>query len=80
MFLKSPGMANPLKETSIVPNDFCRICRIDFKTSGRSMINVLGNNDKEFLKTLSSVLSSDVIQQNMMGVLQIICQKCQRGY
>ena len=30
------------------------------------------------MKTLSSVLWSDVIQQNMMGVSQIICQKCQR--
>ena len=38
----------------------------------------LEKNSKEFLKTLSSVLSSDVIQQNMMGVSQIICQKCQR--
>ena len=75
---KSPGIKSPLKETSIVPNDFCRICRIDFKTSGRSKINVFGKNNKEFFKTLSSVLSSDVIQQNMMGVLQIICQRCQR--
>ena len=75
---KSPGIKTPLKETSIVPNDFCRICRIDFKTSGRSKINVFGKNNKEFLKTLSSVLSSDVIQQNMMGVLQIICQRRQR--
>ena len=75
---KSPGIKTPLKETSIVPNDFCRICRIDFKTSGRSKINVFGKNNKEFLKTLSSVLSSDVIQQNRMGVLQIICQRCQR--
>ena len=74
---KSPGIKTPLKETSIVPNDFCRICRIDFKTSGRSKINVFGKNNKEFLKTLSSVLSSDVIQQNTMGVSQIICQKCQ---
>ena len=75
---KSPGIKTPLKETSIVPNDFCRICRIDFKTSGRSKINVFGKNNKEFLKTLSSVLSSDVIQQNMMGVSQKICQKCRR--
>ena len=71
-------MKTPLKETSIVPNDFCRICKIDFKTSGRSKINVFVKNNKEFLKTLSSVLSSDVIQQNMMGVSKIICQKCQR--
>ena len=75
---KSPGIKSLLKETSIVPNEFCRICRIDFKTSGRSKINVFGKNNKEFLKTLSSVLSSNVIQQNMMGVLQIICQRCQR--
>ena len=27
------------------------------------MINVFGKNNKEFLKTLSSILSSDVIQQ-----------------
>ena len=75
---KSPGIKTLLKETSIVPNDFCKICRIDFKTSGRSKINIFGKNNKEFLKTLSSVLLSDVIQQNMMGVSQIICQKCQR--
>ena len=75
---KSPGIKTPLKETSIVPNDFYRICRIDFKTSGRSKINIFGKNNKEFLKTLSSVLLSDVIQQNMTGVSQIICQKCQR--
>ena len=74
---KSPGIKTPLKETSIVPNDFRRICRIDLKTSGRSKINIFGKNN-EFLKTLSSVLLSDVIQQNMMGVSQIICQKCQR--
>ena len=42
------------------------------------MINVFGKNNKEFLKTLSSILSSDVIQQNMMGESQLICQKCQR--
>ena len=75
---KSPGIKTLLKETSNVPNDFCRFCRIDFKTSGRSKINFLGNDNKEFLKTLSSVLSSNVIKQNTMGVSQIICQKCQR--
>ena len=44
---------------------------------GWSKTNVLGHNNKEFLKTLSSILSSDVIQQNTMRVLQTICQKCQ---
>ena len=52
---KNPGIKTPLKETSIVSNDFCRICRIDFKTSGRSKINVFGKNNKENI-IISSVV------------------------
>ena len=53
---KSPGIRTPLyKETNIVPNDCCRICRIYVKISGRSKINVFGYNDKDFSQTLSSV-------------------------
>ena len=38
---KSPGIRTPLyKDTNIVPNDCCRICRINVKISGRSKINV----------------------------------------
>ena len=42
---KSPGIRRPLyKETDIVPNDCCRICRIYVKVSGRSKINFFGYN------------------------------------
>ena len=38
---KSPEIRTPLyKDTNIVPNDYCRICRINVKISGRSKINV----------------------------------------
>ena len=57
---KSPGIRTPLKETNIVPNYCCRICRICVKISGRSKINVLGYDNKDFSQTLSSVLSADV--------------------
>ena len=51
---KSPGIRTPLyKETNIVPNDCCRICRIYVKISGRSKINVFGYNNKDFSQTLS---------------------------
>ena len=51
---KSPGIRTPLnKETNIVPNDCCRICRIYVKMSGRSKINVFGYNNKDFSQTLS---------------------------
>ena len=73
---KSPGIRTPLKESNIAPNDCCRICRIYVKISGRSKINVFGSNNKDFLRTLSSVLSADV--HDSTGLSQIICQKCQR--
>ena len=74
---KSPGIRTPLyKETNIVPNDCCRICRIYVKISGRSKINVFGYDNKDFSQTLSSVLSADV--HDLTGLSQIICQKCQR--
>ena len=72
---KSPGIRTPLKETNIVPNDGCRICRIYPKISGRSKINIFGYNNKDFSQTLSSVLSADV--HDSMGLSQIICEKCQ---
>ena len=58
---KSPGIRTPLyKETNIVPNDCCRICRIYVKINCRSKINVFGNNNKDFSQTLSSVLFCSV--------------------
>ena len=61
---KSPGIRRPLyKETNIVPNDCCRICRIYVKISGRSKINVFGYNNKDFSQTLSSVLSAVYMTQ-----------------
>ena len=76
---KSPGIRTPLyKETNIVPNDCCRICRIYVKISGRSKINVSGYNNKDFSQKLSSVLSADVHADDSTGLSQIICQRCQR--
>ena len=61
---KSPGIRTPLyKETNIVANDCCRICRIYVKISGRSKINVFGYNNKDFSQTLSSVLSAVYMTQ-----------------
>ena len=61
---KSPGIRTPLyKETNIVPNDCCRICRIYVKISGRSKVNVFGYNNKDFSQTLSSVLSAVYMTQ-----------------
>ena len=61
---KSPGIRRPLyKETDIVPNDCCRICRIYVKVSGRSKINFFGYNNKDFSQTLSSVLSAVYMTQ-----------------
>ena len=58
---KSPGIRKPLyKETNIVPNDCCRICRIYVKINCRSKINVFGYNNKDFSQTLSSVLFCSV--------------------
>ena len=66
---KSPGIRRPLyKETDIVPNDCCRICRIHVKVSGRSKINFFGYNDKDFSQTLSSVLSAvDMTQRDYLS-------------
>ena len=61
---KSPGIRTPLyKETNIVPNDCCRICRIYVKISGLSKINVFGYNNKDFSLTLSSVMSAVYMTQ-----------------
>ena len=61
---KSPGIRTPLhKETNIVPHDCSRICRIYVKITGRSKINVLGYNNKDFSQTLSSVLSAVYMTQ-----------------
>ena len=45
---KSSGIKTQLKDTNIIPNDSCRICRIDFKTSGRSKINLHGHKNNVF--------------------------------
>ena len=47
----------PLKSTQFISNDYCRICRINLKISGRSKINIFGSkrNNEEFLKTLSVI-------------------------
>ena len=61
---KSPGIRTPLyKETTIVPNDCCRICRIYVNISGRSKSNVFGYNNKDFPQKLSSVLSAVYMTQ-----------------
>ena len=61
---KSPGIRTPLyKETNIVANDCCRICRIYVKISGRSKINVFGYNNKDFSQTLSYVQSAVYMTQ-----------------
>ena len=67
---KSPG------ETKFISNDYCRICRISLKISGRSKINIFGSKNEEFLKTLSLALSSEI--NDATGLSQIVCQKCQR--
>ena len=69
---KFPGVRTPLKETNIVPNVCCRICRIYVKISDRSKINVFGYNTKDFLQILSSVLSADVHADDSTGLFQII--------
>ena len=52
----------PLKSTQFISNDYCRICRINLKISGRSKINIFGSkrDNEEFLKTLSFVLFSEI--------------------
>lgn len=66
---KSPGIKTTQKETNIVSNNSCRICRIDLKIRGWSNMTVLDIR-------LSSVLSrSDV--DGTMRLSQIICQKCE---
>ena len=66
----------PLKSTKFISNDYCRICRINLKISGRSKINIFGSkrDNGEFLKTLSLVLLSEPTTD----LSQIVCQKCQR--
>ena len=68
----------PLKSTKFISNDYCRICRINLKISGRSEINIFGSkrDNEEFLKTLSLVLLSEI--NDTTGLSQIVCQKCQR--
>ena len=68
----------PLKPTKFISNDYCRICRISSKISGRSKINIFGSkrDNEEFLKTLSSVLLSEI--NDATGLSQIVCHKCQR--
>ena len=68
----------PLKSTQFISNDYCRICRINLKISGRSKINIFGSkrDNEEFLKTLSFVLFSEI--KDTTGLSQIVCQKCKR--
>ena len=68
----------PLKSTKFISNDYCRICRINLKISGRSKINIFGSkrDNEEFLKTLSLVLLLEI--NDATGLSQIVCQKCQR--
>ena len=68
----------PAKSIEFISNDYCRICRINLKISGRSKINIFGSKreNKEFLKTLSLVLSTGI--NDATGLSQIVCQKCQR--
>ena len=68
----------PAKSIEFISNDYCRICRINLKISGRSKINIFGSkrDNKEFLKTLSLVLSKGI--NDATGLSQIVCQKCQR--
>ena len=42
------------KSTKFILNDYCRICRINFKISRSSKITIFGSNrnNEEFLKTL----------------------------
>ena len=74
---ESPGKT-PLKSTQIVPNDNCRICRINVKISDRSKINLFRRKqeNEEFLTTLSTVLSSEI--NDTAGLSQIVCQKSRR--
>ena len=70
---KSPGIRRPLyKETDIVPNDCCRICRIYVKVSGQSKLHFFGYNNKDFSQTLSSVLSA-VCQREVVKFARV-CQ------
>ena len=80
---KSPGIRTPLyKETNIVPNDCCRICRIYVKVSGRSKINFFGYNNKDFSQTLSSVLSAvymtqrDYLSEVPVGSCKVVRRSC----
>ena len=84
---KSPGIRTPLyKETNIVPNDCCRICRIYVKISGRSKINVFGYNNKDFSQTLSSVLSAvymtqrDYLSEVPAGSCKVLQESINRAY
>ena len=61
---KSPGIRRPLyKETDIVPNDCCRICRIYVKVSGRSKMNF-------FLGIITRIFHKHC---------HLFCRQCARG-
>ena len=59
---KTSAEKTPLKSTQFIPNDYCKICRINLKISGRSKINIFGSkrDNEEFLKTLSLILLSEI--------------------
>ena len=68
----------PLKSTKFISHDYCRICRINLKISGRSKINTFGSkrDNEEFLKTFPLVMLSEI--NDTTGMSQIVCQKCKR--
>ena len=67
-----------LKCNKFICKDYCRICRINLKISGRSKINIFGSKreNEEFLKTLSLVLLSEI--KDGTGLSQMVRQKCKR--
>ena len=77
---KSPGVRTPLnKDTNIVPNDCCRICRIYVKISGRSKINVFS----QFLFFCGTTALGRVMQHNKplsfgVYVQRFLLTQCQK--
>lgn len=59
----------PLKSTKFISNDYCRICRINLKISGRSKINIFGSkrDSEEFLKT--SAIGTVVGDKRYYGII-----------
>lgn len=66
----------PVKVYIQRPNDFCRVCRISIKISGRSQINIFGANNKEFLRWFEVVVGAKIVNRD--GVSNVLYQKCYR--